>query len=79
MDTSQLTQIKKMYEIVKSSSNPRAMMESMAKSNPALKRVLDEISSSNATPQEVFYKVAANQGMSEKQIDEFVKSLQTMI
>lgn len=79
MDLDRITQIKKMFEIVKSSSNPKAMIEAMAKSNPELNKVLLEFNSSSSSPKDLFYSKARELGMSDSQIDEFIKSLSNTI
>lgn len=76
METNQLM---KMFEIVKSSSNPKAMLESMAKSNPNLNKILQQLSTDNSSPKDLFYKVAKERGMSDSDIDEFLKSMKAMM
>lgn len=72
MDQSQLM---KMFEIVKTSSNPQAMLESMARSNPQLSYILKEISSGKVSAKDLFYTTAKQKGMSDEEIDKFVSSL----
>lgn len=78
METGQMTQLKKMFDIVKASSNPSAMLSAMAGSNPALKQVLQEMQNTKASPKDVFYIKAREKGMTDEQIDEFLKSLKSM-
>lgn len=79
MDLSQMTQIKKMFDIVNTSSNPQAMMEAMAKSNPALKQIMSDLSSTSSSPKDVFYKRAKEMGMTDDQISNFLSQLKNMM
>lgn len=72
-------QLMKMFEIVKTSSNPKSMLEMMANSNPELKNVMETISSTNTSPRDLFYKMAKEKGMSDEEIDKFLQSLKSMI
>lgn len=76
MDQSQLM---KMFEIVKTSSNPKAMLESMARSNPQLSYILNEISSGKVSPKDLFYTTAKQKGMSDDEIEKFLSSLRGTI
>lgn len=75
MDQSQLM---KMFEIVKTSSNPKAMLESMARSNPQLNDILKALSSNNMSAKDMFYEAAKQKGMSDHDIETFLSSLRTM-
>lgn len=79
MDIGQMTQLKKMYDILKVSSNPSAMINSMANSNPNLRAVLEDIKNSKTDPKEIFYEKAKAKGMTDEEINQFVKSLQNML
>ena len=76
MDQSQLM---KMFEIVKTSSNPKSMLEMMANSNPELKNLMQTLSSTNTSPRDLFYKTAKEKGMSDEDIDRFLGSLKSMM
>lgn len=73
-----MTQLKKMFDVVKASSNPSAMINAMAGSNPSLKQVLDEIALTKASPKDIFYMKAKEKGMTEDQINDFLNSLKSM-
>lgn len=75
MDQSQLM---KMFEIVKTSSNPKAMLESMARSNPQLNDILKALSSNKISAKDMFYETAKQKGMSDHDIETFLSSLRTM-
>lgn len=78
MDQGQMTQIKKMFDIIKASNNPTSMINAMANSNPALKTVLTEVSQSKTSPKDIFYAKAKEKGMNDEQINEFLSSLKSM-
>lgn len=78
METGQMTQLKKMFDIVKASNNPSAMINMMASSNPALKSILTEVSSAKADPKDIFYAKAKEKGMTDEQITDFLSSLKSM-
>lgn len=73
------SQLMKMFEIVKTSSNPKGMLQMMANSNPELKQTLDLISNTNTSPKDLFYSKAKEKGMSDEEIDKFLTSLKAMI
>lgn len=75
METSQLM---KMFEIVKTSSNPKMMLESMARSNPELQNILTALSSNQTNPKDMFYMKAKEKGMSDTEIEQFLSSLKQM-
>lgn len=76
METNQLM---KMFEIVKTSSNPKGMLEMMANSNPELKQIMTALSSNNTSPRDLFYSKAKEKGMSDEEIEKFLSSLKAMI
>lgn len=76
METNQLM---KMFEIVKTSSNPKGMLEMMANSNPELKQIMTVLSSNNTSPRDLFYSKAKEKGMSDEEIEKFLSSLKAMI
>ena len=73
------SQLMKMFEIVKTSSNPKGMLEMMANSNPELKQIMTALSSNNTSPRDLFYSKAKEKGMSDQEIDDFLKSLKAMM
>lgn len=75
MDPSQMSQIKKMMDIVSTSSNPTKMLEMMASTNPALKEIMSAIQTSRMTPKDAFYKKAHDMGMNDEQIETFLAQI----
>lgn len=71
-------QLMKMFEIVKTSSNPQAMLESMSRSNPQLSYILKELSSGKVSAKEMFYSAAKQKGMSDEDIEKMISSLRGM-
>lgn len=76
METSQLM---KMFEIVKSSSNPKSVLQMMANSNPELKQIMTELSSNNTSPKDLFYSKAKEKGMSDQDIDKLLTTLKALM
>lgn len=76
METDQLM---KMFEIVRTSSNPKSMLTMMANSNPELRKVMDALSSNNSSPRDLFYKAAREKGMSDSDIEKFLSTLKAMM
>ena len=68
-----------MFEIIKTSSNPKAMLEMMANSNPDLKNVMQTLSSTNVSPKDLFYKTAREKGMSDQEIEQFLASMKAVM
>lgn len=71
--TVKFQQLKSMMQIVSTSSNPDQMLAYMAQSNPELKQLLNSIGSKN--PKELFYNEARRKGLTNEQIDAFLKEL----
>ena len=68
-----IQQIKSMMEIVRTSSNPGQMLNFMAQSNPELKSMLEALGNNN--PRDFFYAEARRKGLTDDQIDAFLKKL----
>lgn len=51
----------------------------MANSNPELKQIMTALSSNNTSPRDLFYSKAKEKGMSDQEIDDFLKSLKAMM
>ena len=62
------SQIKNMMNIVRSSGNPQAMLQSMIQSNPQLKQVMDIVNKSGGDPKTAFYKMAEEKGVDPEEI-----------
>lgn len=63
-----LSQIKNMMNIVRSSGNPQAMLQSMIQNNPQLKQVMDVVNKSGGDPKAAFYKMAEEKGVNPEEI-----------
>lgn len=63
-----LNQIRSMLNMVQSASNPQAMLQSLAQSNPQVKQVMDLVDQSGGDPKAAFYKMAEEKGVDPDQI-----------
>ena len=70
---SNLNQIKQMMNIVRSSGNPQAMLQSMVQSNPQMKQVMDIINQSGGDPKAAFYKMAEEKGVNPEEVIAMLK------
>ena len=68
-----IQQLKSMMQIVRTSGNPDKMLELMAQSNPELKALLESLGNKN--PKDLFYSEARRKGLTDDQIDAFLKKL----
>ena len=58
------------------SSNPNAMLQNLMLTNPQIKQAAEMISSQyNGDGQAAFYAAARAKGMSDQQIEEFLKAI----
>ena len=60
--------VKQMMQMVRSSGNPQAMLQSMAMGNPQLRQALDMIQRSGGDPQKAFYALCEQKGVDPQQI-----------
>lgn len=70
---SNLNQIKQMMNIIRSSGNPQAMLQSMIQSNPQMKQVMDIIDQSGGDPKAAFYKMAKEKGVNPEEVIAMLK------
>ena len=70
-----INQIKRMMSIVKSSSNPQAMLEMMSQSNPELKSIISLVNNNPIQARSLFYEEAKRKGLDEQQIQAFLSQL----
>ena len=70
---SNLNQIKRMANIVKSAGNPQAMLQSMMKDNPQMQQVMDIVNQSGGDPKAAFYKMAEEKGVNPDEILNLLK------
>ena len=60
------------FQMLQMSRNPQIMMQTMVKSNPAMKQAMEYIQANGGNPKDAFYKLAQEKGVDP---DEFLKSL----
>ena len=60
------------FQMLQMSRNPQIMIQTMIKSNPAMKQAMDYIQANGGNPKDAFYKLAQEKGVDP---DEFLKSL----
>ena len=70
-----INQIKRMMSIVKSSSNPQAMLEMMSQSNPELKSIISLVNNNPNQARSLFYEEAKRRGLDKQQIQAFLSQL----
>ena len=55
-------------QMLKGSSNPQQMFQTMLSQNPQMKQVMDYVQQSGGDPQTAFYKLAKEKGVDPNQI-----------
>lgn len=68
-----LQPIKNMLGMVRSASNPQAMMNMLAQSNPNLKQAMDLVQQSGGDPQKAFYSLCQQRGVDPNTILDALK------
>lgn len=68
-----LQKIQQMANVLKGASDPRAMIDMMARNNPQLQNVLQFVHANGDDPKAAFYKAAQEQGIDP---DEVLRLLQ---
>lgn len=68
-----LGQIKNMMEMLKNSSNPSAMMQSMLQSIPNYKQVMEYVNRNGGDPRKAFYQMAQEKGVNPNDILSMLK------
>lgn len=63
----QLNPAMRLYNMVRSSGNPQAMLNQIAQTNPQMRQVLDLVSASG-DPKATFYKMAQQKGVDPESI-----------
>lgn len=69
----QLGQIKNMLNMLRNSSNPNAMLQSMINQNPQMKQVMNLINESGGDPKTAFYNKAKQMGVNPDDILNMLK------
>lgn len=57
-----------MYQVLKASSDPNAMMQNLMSSNPNMSRVMSLVNMFGGDPKEAFYKEAQRRGVDPNSI-----------
>ena len=60
--------ILQMYQVLKTSSNPNAMMQNLMVSNPNMAQVMNLVNMFGGDPKEAFYKEAQRRGVDPNSI-----------
>ena len=68
-----LQPIRQMLGMVRSASNPQAMLQTLAQSNPQLRQVMDVVQRSGNDPQRAFYALCEQKGINPQQIIDALK------
>lgn len=63
-----IQQIKGMMQMLKGSSNPQQMFQTMLSQNPQMKQIMDYVQQSGGDAQAAFYKLAKEKGVDPNQI-----------
>lgn len=67
------TQIKDMVNLVRSSGNPNAALEYLARTNPQIRQVMNMVNQSGGDPRAAFYSLAKQKGVDPNQILNMLK------
>lgn len=62
------TNLKPMFDMVKASQNPQAMLQQIAQTNPKMREVMDLVNASGGDARSVFYKMASERGVDPESI-----------
>ncbi len=71
--TNNLQQVKNMMNLLRTSQNPQAMMQTLLMQNPQLQSVMTLINQSGGDPKTAFYKLAEQKGVDPNQIINMLK------
>ena len=63
-----LTQIKQMMNLVRSSSNPKMALQTMIQSNPQMQNVMNYINQNGGDPKAAFYNLAKQKGVDPDEV-----------
>lgn len=62
-----------MVNLIKSSKNPQAMMQSMINQNPQMKQVMEMVNKNGGNPKDAFYALAKEKGVNPDDILNLLK------
>ena len=68
-----LQPIKQMLGMVRSASNPQAMMNMLMQNNPNLRQAMDLVQQSGGDPQKAFYALCEQKGVDPQRILDALK------
>lgn len=68
-----MNKIKEMVNLIKSSKNPQAMMQSMINQNPQMKQVMEMVNKNGGNPKDAFYALAKEKGVNPDDILNMLK------
>lgn len=68
-----MNRIKEMVNLIKSSKNPQAMMQSMINQNPQMKQVMEMVNQNGGNPKDAFYALAKEKGVNPDDILNMLK------
>ena len=68
-----LQPIKQMLGMVRSASDPNAMLNMMAQNNPQLRQVMNVVQQAGNDPQKAFYALCEQKGVNPQQIIDALK------
>lgn len=68
-----MNNIKEMVNLIKSSKNPQAMMQSMINQNPQMKQVMQMVNKNGGNPKDAFYALAKEKGVNPDDILNMLK------
>ena len=63
-----MSQLQPLFNMVKASRNPQAMLSQIAQTNPQLRQTLDFVNRSGGDPKSAFYKMAEEKGVNPEDI-----------
>lgn len=62
-----------MVNLIKSSKNPQALMQSMINQNPQMKQVMEMVNKNGGNPKDAFYALAKEKGVNPDDILNMLK------
>lgn len=70
---SNVSNVKNMMNLLRSSNNPQALLNNMLATNPQMKQVMDYVNQNGGNPQQAFYKMAQEKGVDPNAILNMLK------
>ena len=68
-----LQAIRQMAATVRGASNPQAMLDMMAQSNPQIRQAMELIKNSGGSPERAFYAACQQRGVDPKEVMDMLK------